>query len=268
MWSDQKDIESTALKSLGAQPLRAAVAAALLSARRSRFVTRDIAAHHATLATDGIVLIPDYLSAAEFDALRSEFEQFVAAPANYTEELISGAIYQRAFVSDLDPTRFPELHRFARDPLLLQLAQANQGQRLQQSDLYVHVHRVRTAPGGRDQNQEAHTDTFHATTKGWLYLHDVAADDGCLWYARGSHRIGRRRLRFEYAKSLCGRGAGSWRLEAGDADVLGIHLEPVPVRANTLVIANTCGFHRRGDTTTDGFRDTIHFSARVSPFRG
>jgi hypothetical protein len=39
------------------------------------------------------------------------------------------------------------------------------------------------------------------------------------------------------------------------------------VKKNTLIIADTMGFHRRGDVDNNKPRDTIHFSVRKSPFK-
>ena len=45
-------------------------------------------------------------------------------------------------------------------------------------------------------------------------------------------------------------------------------LEPVPVKANTLVIANVSGFHSRGEVTTEYVRNAIHGSIRIdNPFQ-
>lgn len=267
MWTDEKRLTSRVLNVMGAQPVRAYVAEGLRRRRRPKLLEPSVAEFDAVLERDGIIAIPDYYPAVLFAAMRAEVRRLIEGDGLFREEKF-GAVYEIGRILKLDAAAFPALHQFALDPVIRQLASSNQGQQLSSEDLRPQVYRVRTVPNASDENQESHADTFHATTKGWLYLHDVDVADGCFWYARGSHRITNERLRFEYEKSLRGRGNGSWRLEPGDERVLGCELAPVPVRANTLVIANTCGFHRRGDTDSNAFRDTLHFSARVSPFRG
>ena len=99
-----------------------------------------------------------------------------------------------------------------------------------------------------------HADTFHPTVKAWLFLTDVAEDAGPFTYVPGSHRLTAERLAWERRMSLAARQSanaeirqGSFRIDPAELPSLGL---PPPrafaVPANTLVVADTFGFHARG----------------------
>jgi hypothetical protein len=263
VFSADKRIDSRFLNACGLQPGRAA--AAEIMRRVRSLLVRSGDPRIAALLRDGMILIEDYLPAEAFRALKVEYER--ALPLARVRE-VKGARYHNMFLSELDLADFPQMARLARDPFLREAAAANQAQRVSFADLQMHMHRVMTLPGEHDQNLDPHTDTFHATTKGWLFMHDVPVDGGPFCYAPGSHHLlNRWRLSLEYRRSLnAPEQNGSWRLSHAEMEAAGIDVRPFPVRANTLVIANTAGFHARGGCREGVTRDSIHFSCRVSPF--
>src|SRR5712671_3456459 len=119
-----------------------------------------------------------------------------------------------------------------------------------------------------------HADTFHPTVKAWLFLTDVAADAGPFTYVPGSHRLTRERLAWERRMSLAARHSpdpeirqGSFRLAPSELPALGL---PEPrlfaVPANTLIVADTFGFHARGPSAGRSVRVEIWAYGRRSPF--
>src|SRR3546814_1650190 len=89
--------------------------------------------------------------------------------------------------------------------------------------------------------------------KAWVFLHDVANDEGPFQYVPGSHRLTPQRIAWEKRKSLTDVGKldrvsqkGSMRIEPRELAELSL---PPPQRfavpANTLVVADTCRFHGR-----------------------
>jgi hypothetical protein len=81
------------------------------------------------------------------------------------------------------------------------------------------------------------------------------------------------RLAWERQQSLC-RGSGNRYSARGspriaEAELADVGLPPptaLTAKANTLVIANTHGFHRRGDAPAGSSRLEIYASSRTNPF--
>jgi hypothetical protein len=125
-----------------------------------------------------------------------------------------------------------------------------------------------------DPQKTPHADAFHPTMKAWLFLNDVDADNGPFCYFPGSHRLTLKRLRWEYRQSLSAKTSsnfytsrGSFRLAKADQSAL--ELAPIKsfaVPANTLIIANTYGFHCRGQAQANAQRDSLWASAWRMPF--
>ena len=219
----------------------------------------------------GYLLIPDLLPAAEFSALDAE----VRAHRGEVRECIQGDTQTHRTL--LDPTALETLpacrrllaNRSYRAPL--QWAAVRYGLPL------VFIEQVRNgyqADGGDDPQKQLHADTFHPTMKAWLFLDDVAQDQGPFSYVAGSNRLTLKRLAWEYRQSVQGRDLpdryarrGSPRLTEQDRIELGL---PEPSRfavpRNTLVIANTFGFHARSPVAAPCTRLAIYADSRTNPF--
>ncbi|MEM6381233.1 MAG: phytanoyl-CoA dioxygenase family protein [Pseudomonadota bacterium] len=125
-----------------------------------------------------------------------------------------------------------------------------------------------------DPQTMVHADTFHATSKAWLFLQDVGPDNGPFQYVPGSHKLTPERLAWEYEQSLtasCAEDvhhrAGSFRLKPGDLDRMKLpQPKAVTVKANTLVVADTFGFHARTPSSHPTTRVEFHGHLRRNPF--
>jgi hypothetical protein len=131
---------------------------------------------------------------------------------------------------------------------------------------------VRQAPP--DPQTRLHADAFHPSVKAWFFLTEVAEEDGPFIYVPGSHRPTRRRLSWERRASMtAARSAdfqssrGSLRITQETVRRLGFG-EPkaFAVPQNTLVVADTVGFHARGVSTRPSVRLEIWAYGRRSPF--
>ena len=125
-----------------------------------------------------------------------------------------------------------------------------------------------------DPQRHLHSDTFHATMKAWFFLDDVGDHNGPFTYVPGSHKLTWKRLKWEYRKSVEGSSQansygsrGSLRVADDELSAMGM---PAPnlfkVPANTLVIADTHGFHRRGAASEKSNRLEIWAYSRTNPF--
>lgn len=137
------------------------------------------------------------------------------------------------------------------------------------------IHTDRDDPSGQhDPQTEWHVDTFHSTAKAWLFLHEVKADEGPFAYIPGSHKPSSQRLAWEKHQSIHAaehsnplHAQGSFRASPEELRTLG-YGEPMlgTVQENTLVVADTSGFHRRTPSPQTTVRVEIYLSLRRNPF--
>lgn len=118
-----------------------------------------------------------------------------------------------------------------------------------------------------DPQTVTHRDTFMPSFKLWYFLQDVPVEAGPFEYLPKSHLLSRRRLIWEQAQAVAaaraGQGDGSFRADKGFVP-LSEAGEPrsFPVKANTLIIADVRGFHRRGKAQVGSRRLALYGSYR------
>jgi hypothetical protein len=125
-----------------------------------------------------------------------------------------------------------------------------------------------------DPQLALHADAFYPTVKAWLFLTDVAEGAAPFTYVPGSHRMTPERLAWEQARSLDAANStcrltarGSFRVT--EAELPGLGLPPpkrFAVPGNTLVVADTSGFHARGPSVGPAQRVEIWAYGRRNPF--
>jgi len=264
-------IGSARLNRWGLHVARIRVAAALGRWRR-RWLGRHVAAdQRAAFARDGFVVLPDFLPAADFERLRAEM---LDAPWD-AHEMRQGSTVTRRVLLDSGPLRQskPVLAGFLRSKPVLSLLRyiASRGGEPAFSIQCI----IANAQGRADDPQcVVHADTFHSTAKAWFFLHDVGADAGPFLYVPGSHVVTPQRLAWEREQSLSARGhqwrdhaEGSFRISAEDLQRLGLPApKSIAVHANTLIVADTFGFHGRTPSPVATRRIEIYGSLRRNPF--
>ena len=264
-------IGSRTLNRLGLHVGRKALAHAMTAARRAalaglapRQVRRDF-------RRDGYVVIPDFLPPEDFEALRAEAHALAAGASRRLQE--GDTVTELAHIDAAALARSPGLGRLVGDRRFLDLVNYIGG-RLKHPFCQVQVLRRDFGVNEPDPQKTLHSDTFHPTLKGWLFLEDVDPGRGPFHYVPGSHRLTRRRLAWERRQSLvaCSSpdphvAAGSFRVGPDDLQDMGLP-EPVAVtaRANTLVLADTSGFHCRGQALDGRPRTAIYVFMRTNPF--
>lgn len=139
---------------------------------------------------------------------------------------------------------------------------------------YIYELRHGDHQANHDRQKDTHKDTFHHTYKLWYFIEEVTLEAGALEYAQGSHRSTWARLKWEYQmscqasqdKSHPNRG-GAFRIS--DAELQKINTQPLRkllVKANSIVIVDTRGFHRRGDAAMNAKRLSIYANFRPWAF--
>ncbi|ACL56929.1 phytanoyl-CoA dioxygenase family protein [Methylobacterium nodulans] len=257
------------LNRLGLHVARVQLAGRMAERRRARLGALIDPADRAAFDRDGIVIKRDFLDPEAFRALKEE----VFGRSFPARELRQGQAVQRMVPLGRDNLPgLPQLAALTRNPTLRGLtyyAASRAGEPV------YYLQTVVAEPDGPNDPQTAlHADTFHATTKGWFFLHDVAEEDGPFVYVPGSHRATPERLAWEREQSIAARSAanshhaaGSFRIREEELGALG-YGKPVRVAvpANTLVIADTFGFHARAPSLRASTRVTVHTYIRRNPF--
>ncbi|MBL6454448.1 phytanoyl-CoA dioxygenase family protein [Belnapia sp. T6] len=268
---DNPVLGSAALNRRGLHLRRKRLAARLAERRRRRLAAGLSAEERRDFERDGYLAIPDFLPPAQFERMRAELLDR-AAPAR---EFVDGYSLTRLLPLDaLTLRQLPETARALASPRYRALHHYVGSFRMAPHLFLQTVFSgVRAAPP--DVQSHFHSDTFHPTVKSWLTLTDVPGDAAAFTYVPGSHRPTRRHLAWERRVSIAAAGhadrltgEGSLRIEEAMLPRLGYSPpRKLAVRANTLVIADTSGFHRRGISQGAACRISIWAYARGTPFQ-
>ena len=267
---DNPLIGSQRLNRMGLHRVRVRLADQLCRWRRRRLERHVRQEWREAFDRDGFVVIENLLPAEEFAAMRKAIleHEWLA------REMQQGdAITRRIAVGPEMLAAVPALRR------LYDRADLNA--------LFHYVASFRTRPlhyvqtivsrcGGedRDPQQMLHADSFHASMKAWLFLRPVAQEDGPFTYVRGSHRFTPERLDWEHRRSLADPNSidrlsarGSPRVDAEELAQMRLpEPEGLALPENTLVVADTGGFHARGAALRAGERVELWSYSRRNPF--
>jgi hypothetical protein len=267
---DNKVLGSPRLNRLGLHTKRVELAHRLAWSRRRRLAHLADAADRAAFDQNGFVMKPDYLPPQDFARLKAAVLDY-RGPAR---EMIQGdTITRRIALDGKALAAMPEVRVLLRRPewrgLMRYAGSFDQEPLYYVQTILAHV---REAPP--DPQTNFHADTFHPSMKAWLFLTDVAEDEGPFCYVPGSHLMTPERLEWERATSIRAAEAadkysakGSFRVSVSDLPALKL---PPPkafaVKANTLVVADTVGFHARGFSARPSRRVEIWAYGRRNPF--
>lgn len=263
-------IGSRRLNELGLHTARVVAAHRLAAARRRRLSRRIPIHDRERFDRDGFIVKRDFLAAEVFAELLDQIRA-LRAPAR---EMAEGDTITRHIA--LDPKilrRVPAARRLLSMPLYRDLIRyagsSSSAPMVYIQSVLSHVH-----DGAPDPQTDFHTDTFHPTVKAWLFLTDVEPDAMPFMYIPGSHRLTPQRLAWERQMSIeasSRRGQPETRLVRAISGELLDQLRFAPpqvfsVPANTLVVADTFGFHARGPSLSPTLRVEIWAFGRRNPF--
>jgi hypothetical protein len=266
-FADNPLIGNAKLNAHGLHIARVRLAHTLAARRRQKLARRIPQEDRDAFNRDGFILRRNFLPAPLFQTLLDEVSHY----RGHAREMIQGdTITRRIAVS---PARLPSMAQVMALPAfkaLIRFAWSFDAEPI----VYVQTILSHAIAGPADPQGALHADTFHPTVKAWLFLTDVTPDDGPFTYVPGSHRATPARLAWEKAMSLRAASSpdkmtrrGSFRIAAEDLPGLG--LPPplaLPVPANTLIVADTHGFHARGPSTRPSRRVEIWAYGRRNPF--
>ncbi len=219
---------------------------------------------------DGFVMIENFLDDEQFHVLRKEI---VAFDGDLRRMMQGDTATYQGLLDEEAVARMPVTGRLLRDSAFQALMMYT-GAAYKLPMFFAHCVVNGYRFGAGDPQKDFHSDTFHPTMKAWLFLDEVDAASGPFNYVPSSHWLSKARAGWEYEKSVAGRDLadtyarrGSFRIAPEELTKLGFE-EPKQfvVKANTLVIADTFGFHRRGDAAPGTSRLAIYAYSRANPF--
>ena len=269
-FGDNPVLGSSRLNSWGLHAARARAAHRMAASRRHRLRGLIDPDDRLAFDRDGFVLKRDFLPPPLFEVLRAQALGY-AGPAR---EMRQGDTVTRRLA--LDPpalAAMPAVAGLLADPRWRGLTRYA-GSFDAEPMTYIQTVLRQQVDMPADPQTTLHADTFHATVKAWLFLTDVAEDGGPFVYVPGSHRMTARRLAWERERSIrAAQGLdrlsarGSLRIAESELPELGLSPPRIfAVPANTLVVADTSGFHARGRSTGASTRIEIWAYGRRNPF--
>lgn len=251
---------------------RIRAAAAMTGLRRRQLAKSELLTEGMLKQFDenGYFLIRNFLPQEQFKKLKAEVLQNNFA----AREMRQGQTVTRMTPMGISTLKkFPAIHEFYTNPMLKALffyAASWKGSPIN----FIETVLADIDNPKPDPQTELHEDTFHSSAKFWFYLHDVEADGGPLQFVPGSHQATPERLQWEYENSLSASSSdkahhsyGSFRTTAEELGNLG-YAQPdkIIVPENTLVIADTYGFHARTVSKKSTTRIALHGYLRRNPF--
>jgi len=267
---DNPLIGSPWLNRHGLHATRVTIAARLAQRRRAGLGASLDPDDRIAFERDGFVVRHDFLPEAQFRSLKDGLFAW-NGPAR---EMIQGDTITRRYAVDPELlAAVPALHAFQRDRRWRALARYVASFDVEPL-LYVQSILSQRRNAEPDPQLHLHADTFHPSMKAWLFLEDVTADVGPLTYVAGSHRLTAARLDWERRRSITVRdegdylsSRGSFRIEPHELAGIGLpQATAFTVPANTLVVADTFGFHARGWSRGPSTRVELFAYSRRNPF--
>jgi hypothetical protein len=238
--------------------------------RRRRLAHRLCLEDRIAFDRDGFVEIRNLLPADEFDRLR---EALLLREFPAREHRQGDTITRRVAIGPQILAGVPSLSNLLSSRRWRGLMNYVAGTRAEP------IYYLQTIIAGKEGEQAdpqtaIHSDAFQPSLKAWLFLTNVADNERPLTYVPGSHRLNPARKAWEQEKSVSVLESGdrlsqrgSLRISSAELGTLGL---PQPYRfavpANTLVVADTYGFHARADANQPTIRVEIFAYCRRSPF--
>jgi hypothetical protein len=230
---------------------------------RRRTVDADIRPFVEAYERDGVAVIENFLPAEVFEQIREESRQAHEAGLFKSECVEDNSILEESLVLK-KPKQMPTTwETLAHHEWLLRLVSAIT--RLPPPDeVELEISFMTKTPDAPQPKRLVgtnylHADTHYPSAKAWLFLEDIDEENGAFVYAKGTQKMSLPKLAWEYTAAVrvakaerdgtmkttvpatIVRAPTSWQRKAMKVDELACG-----GKANTLLVGNVGGFHKRG----------------------
>ncbi len=266
IFSNKKLIKNNFINRLGTQPFRIWLADKRY-ALRSKFLDESIKGHIETLQKDGVVVIENFLPQEVFDQLEKECKEALKKEGRSRRRQDGPNEYSNLSIRNLgDYKTIQDVFHHKEIEKLFKAAE-RRNLNINQITRLLSCLTQGEDNGTIDPETNLHEDTFFNTHKAWLYITDVEMKNAPFVYVKGSNDHSKTdRLKKSYEYSLDKNNIHSRRISEEQLKELGLEETIFTAKKNTLVLANTLGFHRRMRGEAGNIRIGMAFSARFNPF--
>ncbi len=266
---DHPILGDASLNEMGLHEKRVALTYQLAQKRRqklAKYLSKD---ELQQFQQNGFIFKENFVDEADFAALKKEL---LERPLPTRETLQGDAVTRRMALDYRSLSKLPETQKLLNSKRWQSLINYVGSFKLKPM-YYVQVIISHVWKSTKDPQTNLHSDSFHPSMKAWLFLNDVSEEEGPFVYVPGSHILNDQRLAWERQRALTIEQAdqlskrGSFRIQTEELAALGYgQPQKFAVKANTLVIADTYGFHARGESARPSTRVEIWAFARRNPF--
>ena len=267
VFSNKKVVENNLLNYAGSQVLRVLLSSACHAFRGmlQSWPKNNLTMMH---RENGFILIPNFLSQKVFDQVKDEF--FNTTDIGSYAPIKDGDTRVERYTYSLDEwKRLPAVTKLLSNKSLVQTLEGAELKNIEIGDVWFDTIYYDAPQKVASSQSQLHSDTFYTTHKVWFFIEPVKLEDGPLCFVPKTNQMSLKRLIFDYKKSIHFEELMdySFRVEPKEKTFLGCIEKALTCPENTLVIANTRGFHCRGDATAGRTRKQIHFCIRTNkPF--
>ena len=261
-------INSKMLNLIGIQPLRY-ITAKIIYHLRGLFFLWDESIETKNLLKDGIIIIENFLDYKEFENFKKNFNEI--GKIGKDESFESGDIYiQRNSINTNLENK--HINLFLKSKKILSILSAVERRDFNKSIIseitpVVWIEKLFIKKSTvHDSQKDLHSDIFFNTHKIWFYPDEVKTEDGPTAFVKKSHRFSFKRIILEYLNSIDKKKIVNIRGQNLNLKKYEEKKKIITVKANTLVIANTHGFHCRTAGKIGSCRKQLHFRIKKDPF--
>lgn len=265
VFTDEKMLRNPVLNMLGLQVWRVLLAHAFFRVRRFFFSSRDPLVRE--LLREGVVAIPNFLSEEDFAAFQAEFARRMRPEDRGYRKFLMGD----SLIEKIEPGAESRdvCALIAEDPRLVHMLNAAEARRVNLKDeLYFETVTFQVDDAENvDGQRYLHRDIFFPAHKVLFAIDEIGEDDGPFAYVPRTHRPKARRLWMEYFFSARRKIEPNLRLKHGEEERFRLQERKMTAAANTLIIADVNGMHRRVPARPGTKRRMARMSLRRNPFR-